>query len=80
MNENSTLAIMIDFDGDDHSGVFELYPANEESEPDFCWSCTFHYSTQGLADYDSRDEARAAAEAEAERVAKRIGGEWFSNE
>ena len=80
MTENLELAIMIDFDGDDRSGVYELYPANEESEPDFCWSCTFHYCTQGTADYDSRDEARAAAEAEAGRVAARIGGTWFSNE
>jgi len=71
---------MIDFNGDDQSGTFELYPANLESEPNFCWSCTFHYCTQGTADYESRNEARAAAEAEARRVARRIGGEWFSNE
>ena len=80
MNETQTLAIMINFDGDDESGVFQLYPANEESEPGFFWQLTFHYCTQGTTTYESRDEARAAAEAEAERVAKRIGGQWFTNE
>ena len=76
----NALAILIDFDGDDQSGVFEIYPANEESEPDFRFSGAFHYCTQGTKKFGSRTHARLAAEAEAERVAKGIGGQWFTNE
>lgn len=78
MNENSTLAIMIDFDGDNHQGSFSLYPANEESEPASEFRSLFSYGPQG--DYPTRDEARSAAENEAFRVACRIGGKWLTNE
>lgn len=78
MNENSTLAIMIDWDGTDHSGVYVIYPANEESEPNFDFHSSFCYGPQN--DYKTRDEARSAAENEAFRVACRIGGKWLTNE
>ena len=78
MTTHTELAIMIDWDGDDHSGSYDLYPANDESEPDFDFCSSFTYGPD--EDYDSRDDAREAAEAEAERVADRIGGQWFSNE
>jgi hypothetical protein len=79
-NTSDALAVMIDFDGTDHSGLFVIYPANEESEPDFDFRSCFSYCTQGTAEYDSRDAARRAAEAEADKIAHLIGGEWYSNE
>lgn len=77
---SNNLAVMINFDGDAHNGMYSIYPGNEESEPDCDFRSGFFYCTQGTADYDSRDAARRAAEAEAARIAWRIGGEWYSNE
>ena len=78
--ESDTLAIMINFDGDARNGIYSIYPANEESEPDFDFRSCFSYCTQGTAEYESRDAARRAAEAEADKIAHLIGGEWYSNE
>ncbi len=74
----ASLAVMIDWEGTDHSGVYVIYPANEESEPASEFRSSFSYGPQG--DYETRDEARQAVENEAFRVACRIGGQWFTNE
>jgi hypothetical protein len=78
MTTQTELAIMVNHDGDNQSGVFLLYPANEESEPEKEFKACFYYGPGD--EYETRDEARQAAESEAFRVACRIGGQWFTNE
>lgn len=79
MSTTNQLAIMIDWEGDNRAGFYQLYPANEQSEPDFPFQDLFEYDLDFLPPV-SRSEARAGAEAEAARIAKRMGGEWFTNE
>jgi len=79
MNTTNQLAIMINWEGDEHAGFFQLYPANDESEPDFTFQDLFEYDLDFLPPV-SRSEARAGAEREAQRIADRIGGDWFTNE
>jgi hypothetical protein len=78
MNTTNQLAIMVNHDGDNRSGFFQLYPANEESEPEREFKAMFDYGPG--SEYETRDAARQAAESEAFRVACRIGGQWFTNE
>jgi hypothetical protein len=77
MTTQTELAIMINHEGDECAGFFQLYPANEESEPDEL-KAMFEYGPG--SEYETRDDARQAAENEAQRVAGRIGGQWFTNE
>ena len=77
---SNDLAIMIHFDGDTRDGIYSIYPANDDSEPDFDFRPSFFYCTRGTADFNSQDDARRAAEAEAARIAWKIGGAWYSNE
>ena len=72
------LAIMLNHDGDNYSGFYQIYPANEESEPEGDFKNEFVYGPE--ADYKTRTDAKQAAENEASRLACRIGGDWFTNE
>ena len=78
--EVSPLLICINFDGDDRHGIFHIYPANEASEPDCFFQSHFYYGTLDDGDHETRKAARAAAHAEAQRLARIIGGNWASNE
>lgn len=75
-------AIMIDHDGDNTSGCYRIYPANEASEPPIYFQAEHHYGyDESLpSNYASRAEARTAAESRAARLARSIGGVWMSNE
>ena len=74
------LLICINFDGDDRSGVFHLYPANDESEPPCFFQSHFYYGTLDDGDHETRQAAQRAAYAEAKRIVRIIGGDWASNE
>ena len=75
-------AIMVDFDGDNTSGCYRIYPANEQSEPPIYFQADHHYGyDESLpTNYASRAEARTAAESRAARLARSIDGVWMSNE
>lgn len=72
--------MIVDFDGCQGYGVFRLYPANDESEPDCSFCREFVYGSGDHGDYDNKQDAREAAHAEAKRVARYIGGVWATNE
>lgn len=78
--QRDQLLICIDFDGTERSGVFHLYPANEESEPSCFFQSHFYYGTLDDGDHENRRAAQLAAYAEAKRIASIIGGTWASNE
>ena len=83
--ESEKLLILVDFDGDDIDGVFRVYPANDESEPEGEFKHEFWYSTKAdpsasVEDFHSRTSARRAAQQEAQRLATQIGGDWMTNE
>jgi len=62
------------------SGIYRVYPANDESEPDCEFWPEFVYGSGDAGDYDTRADAREAAQAEAKRLARHIGGNWATNE
>lgn len=79
-DQRDQLLICVDFDGTERSGVFRIYPANDESEPDCSFQAAFYYGTQDDGDHETRQAAQLAAHNEARRLAQIIGGNWASNE
>jgi hypothetical protein len=79
MTTQTELAIMVNHEGDECAGFYQLYPANDESEPDFPFQDLFEYDRDFLPPV-SQSEARAGAEREAQRIADRIGGQWLTTE
>ena len=79
---NTNLLIIVDFDGTHHSGIYRVYPANDESEPDCEFWSEFVYDVRSPSqdEYSSQSDARYAAQAEAKRLARHIGGLWATNE
>jgi hypothetical protein len=72
--------IIVDFDGTPDTGIFRVYPANEESEPDADFQHDFIYGASWDGEYDTQAQARAAAHNTAKRLAGSIGGNWATNE
>lgn len=83
MNDN--LAIMIDWDGTEHRGVFRLYPANEETEDQISssgWSefqTAYWYGTGFREDFETKREAQGDVELFARKLARDIGATWCTN-
>lgn len=82
---NTNLLIIVDFDGTHDSGIYRVYPANEESEPDCEFWSEFVYDVRSPNprwphEYSSQSYARQAAQEEAKSLAKHIGGMWATNE
>lgn len=85
-------AIFIDFDGTESDGVYKVYPANEESEPDFVFQGEFYYGRskdedpcvwaedEDLNVYSTKDGARQAARSTALHIAKQVDAIILCNE
>jgi hypothetical protein len=71
--------IIVDFDGDEFSGIYRVYPANDESEPDLEFQSEFVYGNEDGA-YEKKALARMAATMTAKVLAASIGGNWATNE
>jgi hypothetical protein len=82
---NDNLAIMIDWDGTEHRGVFRLYPANEETGDLISssgWSqvqTEYWYGTGFSEDFETKREAQGDAELLARKLARDIGATWCTN-
>ncbi len=77
---STDLLIIVDFDGSDSSGIYRVYPANEESETDHEFRSEFVYGLGNDGDYETQADARRAAQNEAKVFANYIGGNWATNE
>jgi hypothetical protein len=76
-------AILIDFDGTESRGIYKVYPATEDSEPDFVFQGEFYYGDsddEDLCTYTTKEGARRAAYNTALHVAKKVGATILSNE